>query len=51
MGVIDALDERTGDELWSFDTVKGGRLWGNPKVNSGGGSWYPPAIDTSTGTT
>jgi glucose dehydrogenase/plastocyanin len=51
MGIIHALDERTGDELWSFDTVKGGRLWGNAKVNSGGGSWYPPAIDTSTGTT
>jgi glucose dehydrogenase/plastocyanin len=51
MGIIHALDERTGDDLWSFDTVKGGRLWGNRKVNSGGGSWYPPAIDTSTGTT
>src|SRR5919106_3739951 len=51
LGVIHALDERTGDVLWSFDTVKGGQLWGNTKVNSGGGAWYPPAIDTSTGTT
>jgi glucose dehydrogenase/plastocyanin len=51
MGVLHALDERTGDELWSFDTVKNGRLWGNANVNSGGGAWYPPAIDTSTGTT
>jgi outer membrane protein assembly factor BamB len=50
-GIIHALDERTGDELWSFDTVKNGELWGNPKVNSGGGAWYPPAVDTSNGTT
>jgi plastocyanin len=34
-----------------FDTVKNGQLWGNPKVNSGGGAWYPPAVDTSNGTT
>jgi outer membrane protein assembly factor BamB len=51
MGVLHALDEHTGNVLWSFNTVKGGDLWGNPKVNSGGGAWYPPAIDTSTGTT
>ncbi len=50
MGIIHALDERTGNELWSFNTVKNGRLWGNPKVNSGGGAWYPPAVDTSNGT-
>ncbi len=23
-----------------------GDLWGHPEVNSGGGAWYPPAIDT-----
>ncbi len=51
MGIIHALDEQTGDELWSFNTVKNGELWGNRKVNSGGGAWYPPAIDTSNGTT
>ena len=45
-GVIYALDARTGKELWSFSTVKGGAtLWGNPKVNGGGGLWYPPAVD------
>ncbi len=49
-GIIHALDEQTGDELWSFDTVKNGELWGNSKVNSGGGAWYPPAIDAN-GTT
>jgi outer membrane protein assembly factor BamB len=49
-GIIHALDEQTGEELWSFDTVKNGQLWGNAKVNSGGGAWYPPAIDAN-GTT
>ena len=24
----------------------GAKLWGNPKVNSGGGLWYPPAVDS-----
>ncbi len=51
MGIIYALDERTGNIKWSFNTVQNGNLWGNPKVNSGGGAWYPPAIDTSTGMT
>jgi alcohol dehydrogenase (cytochrome c) len=32
--------------LWSFSTVRGGsKLWGDPKRNSGGGLWYPPAVD------
>lgn len=51
MGIIYALDEQTGSIKWSFNTVKDGNLWGNPRVNSGGGAWYPPAIDTSTGMT
>lgn len=48
-GVIHALDAATGALRWKFDTVKGD-LWGNPAVNSGGGAWYPPAIDTERGT-
>jgi outer membrane protein assembly factor BamB len=48
-GTIVALDETTGAIDWTFDTVADD-LWGNPTVNSGGGAWYPPAIDTSTGT-
>jgi outer membrane protein assembly factor BamB len=48
-GVIHALDAKTGEVLWRFDTVKGD-LWGNAEVNSGGGSWYPPAIDLERGT-
>jgi outer membrane protein assembly factor BamB/plastocyanin len=51
LGIIYALDEQSGAVKWSFNTVKDGDLWGNPDVNSGGGAWYAPAIDTSTGTT
>ena len=39
----------TGEDLWTFDTVESDDLWGNPAVNSGGGAWYPPAIDTRRG--
>jgi len=44
VGILWALDAKTGKKVWSFDTVPKG-LWGNPKVNSGGGLWYPPAFD------
>jgi len=47
-GILYALDENTGKILWSFDTVDSEDIWGNPEVNSGGGAWYPPAIDTKT---
>jgi len=50
-GVIYALDQRNGTIVWKFDTVDSPNLWGNPEVNSGGGSWYPPAIDTESGMT
>lgn len=42
-GVLFALDASTGEHLWEFYTTDAD-LWGNPSVNSGGGSWYPPAI-------
>ena len=48
-GVLHALDAATGEVRWTFDTVHGDDLWGNPAVNSGGGAWYPPAIDTERG--
>lgn len=44
-GMIHALDVQTGAVLWRFDTVDSEDVWGNPEVNSGGGAWYPPAID------
>ncbi len=43
-GTVYALDAHTGKVRWSFDTVLG-NLWGDPKVNSGGGAWYTPAVD------
>jgi glucose dehydrogenase len=42
-GVFFALDAGTGSVLWQFDTTN--NLWGNPRLNSGGGLWYPPSID------
>lgn len=50
IGTIYALDQATGNMKWNFSTVKDGNLWGHPEVNSGGGCWYPPAVDTDTGT-
>jgi outer membrane protein assembly factor BamB len=44
VGVLWALDAKTGKKRWHFDTVPKG-LWGNPGVNSGGGLWYPPSFD------
>jgi outer membrane protein assembly factor BamB len=48
-GVVYALDAKTGKVNWEFDTVDSADLWGNPSVNSGGGAWYPPAIDARRG--
>lgn len=44
VGILWALNAKTGKKLWSFDTVPK-NLWGNPDVNSGGGVWYTPAFD------
>ena len=44
VGVLWALDGKTGKKVWHFDTVPKS-LWGNPDVNSGGGLWYPPSFD------
>lgn len=46
-GHILALDPETGDKVWDFQTVEEG-FWGNPELNSGGGVWFSPAIDTET---
>ncbi len=48
-GILFALREDTGEVARTFDTVDSPDLWGNPEVNSGGGAWYPPAIDTERG--
>jgi outer membrane protein assembly factor BamB len=44
VGVLWALDAKTGKKLWHFDTVPKS-LWGKPGANSGGGLWYTPAFD------
>ncbi len=44
VGVLWALDGRTGKKVWHFNTVPPS-LWGNEKVNGGGGLWYPPSFD------
>ncbi|HEX7475422.1 MAG TPA: PQQ-binding-like beta-propeller repeat protein [Dehalococcoidales bacterium] len=50
-GTFYGLDQQTGKVTWSWLTVDSTALWGNATVNSGGGAWYPPAIDTKTGMT
>jgi outer membrane protein assembly factor BamB len=44
VGIVWALDAKTGKKLWHFDTVPKS-LWNKPEVNSGGGLWYTPAFD------
>ncbi len=46
-GTLFALDQNTGDVLWSFDTIESDDLWGHPEINSGGETWYPPSVDTA----
>lgn len=43
-GVVHALDIRDGTVVWYFDTTTD-NLWGNSRVNSGGGLWHPPSVD------
>jgi outer membrane protein assembly factor BamB len=43
-GVLWALDAKTGRKLWHFDTVPRS-LWGDARLNSGGGLSYAPAFD------
>jgi alcohol dehydrogenase (cytochrome c) len=46
LGIVYSLDAKSGKTLWKFNTIKGGyKLFGKPKVNSGGGLWYPPSVD------
>jgi glucose dehydrogenase len=48
-GVLWALDARTGQKVWTFDTIADPGLWGHPEINSGGGAWFPPAVDVERG--
>jgi outer membrane protein assembly factor BamB len=44
VGTLWALEAKTGQKKWHFDTVPKD-LWGDRKVNSGGGLWQPPSFD------
>lgn len=46
VGILWALDGKTGKKLWHFNTVPND-LWSpeNTNINSGGGLWYTPAFD------
>jgi outer membrane protein assembly factor BamB len=44
VGVLWALDAKTGKKVWHFNTVPDS-LWGDRKLNAGGGVWYPPSFD------
>jgi alcohol dehydrogenase (cytochrome c) len=46
VGILYALDGKTGKKVWEWATVPKD-LWGKPKVNSGGGLWYPPSFDSN----
>ncbi len=48
VGVLWALEAKTGRKLWHFDTVPE-NLWSseNVDINTGGGLWYAPAFDQS----
>lgn len=43
-GVIFAIDASNGNVLWTWDTTTD-NLWGNARINSGGGLWHPPSVD------
>ncbi len=49
-GEVLSLDPLKGTLNWLWQSVQPG-FWGHPELNSGGGIWFPPAIDTKTGTT
>jgi outer membrane protein assembly factor BamB len=44
VGTLWALDAATGRPRWRWEQVPRS-LWGNPKLNGGGGMWHPPAFD------
>jgi outer membrane protein assembly factor BamB len=48
VGILWALDAKTGRKAWHFNTVPDNLWTGNSgarNLNSGGGLWYPPAFD------
>jgi outer membrane protein assembly factor BamB len=50
IGVLWALDAKTGRKLWHFNTVPED-LWSpsDTSINAGGGAWYSPSFDAHGG--
>ena len=48
-GTLFALDQASGEIVWSFDTIESPDLWGHPEINNGGGTWFAPSFDPETG--
>ncbi len=48
IGVLYALDAKTGKQKWHFDTAPAS-LWGDKQDNGGGGLWYSPSFDSKGG--
>lgn len=48
VGVLYAVNQMTGNVIWSFNTVDSEDIWGNPDINYGGGTYMPPGIDLKT---
>ena len=46
VAVLWAMDAKTGKMKWKWNEVPYS-LWGNKKVNSGGGQWQPPTFDSA----
>jgi outer membrane protein assembly factor BamB len=44
--ILWAMDAATGATRWKWEEVPAD-LWGNKKINSGGGQWQPPAFDAT----
>lgn len=47
-GYLHAFDAESGEPRWLFQVVEDG-FWGDPALNSGGGVWYPGAVDEELG--
>lgn len=49
-GYLFGIDQSTGLVNWSFSTTDSSNFFGHPEFNDGAGAWFPPSIDTNTGT-
>jgi outer membrane protein assembly factor BamB/plastocyanin len=50
IGYFFGLYQNNGTVMWGASGVDSANIWGHPELNSGGGAWMPPAVDTKTDT-